>query len=243
MMKPELNRQLIDQLVCGDLQGTEYRRAILALEADPQKWRDCALAFLQEQAITQELKQLASGGQHWSQASSANLATTQPLSPEPNSSGPNWSQPKWSEQGAPLADKRSWIYKAGSLAAIMMLSFTIGWLSSNSGASTTANSQPPENGLVSQNQGTAPDLQLDNMSVQKMLPDTRMVSNNGLGNGNSPWSLLPIDQQIPANLARLEKEGQIKIQSNMALMPLDHDGVMMFVPVQQIRVVPTTFTY
>lgn len=58
--KPDFGlRDRIDQLVCGSLRGAAYREALQWLDANPHYWRDCALAFLQEQAIEQELQAMA----------------------------------------------------------------------------------------------------------------------------------------------------------------------------------------
>lgn len=48
-------QQLLDQLVDGQLAGEGYRDLLRALEADPDGWKRCALAFLEEQALRQEL--------------------------------------------------------------------------------------------------------------------------------------------------------------------------------------------
>jgi hypothetical protein len=47
---------LLDRLVDGDLEGDEYRRLLLDLEKRPGGWRQCAIAFLQAQALRRELQ-------------------------------------------------------------------------------------------------------------------------------------------------------------------------------------------
>lgn len=49
----------IDALVLGELSGEDYRQTLAWLEAHPEYWRDCALAFLEEQALAQELSAIA----------------------------------------------------------------------------------------------------------------------------------------------------------------------------------------
>ena len=65
--RPKIDELLIDELVSGQLTGERYRAAFLAFEAEPAKWRDCALAFLEEQALRSELRELARGTINWSE--------------------------------------------------------------------------------------------------------------------------------------------------------------------------------
>jgi hypothetical protein len=65
---------LLDRLVDGDLQGDEYRRLLLDLEKQPDGWRQCALAFLQAQALRREFQ-----SQRQPHVVQRPLAATQPL--------------------------------------------------------------------------------------------------------------------------------------------------------------------
>ncbi len=56
----KVDAELIDELVTGQLSGQRYRDALKAIDAQPEKWRDCALAFLEDQALRQELMLLSS---------------------------------------------------------------------------------------------------------------------------------------------------------------------------------------
>jgi hypothetical protein len=46
---------LIERLVDGELSGESYRRLLASLDDEPAGWRRCALAFLEAQALGQEL--------------------------------------------------------------------------------------------------------------------------------------------------------------------------------------------
>src|SRR5947207_1183726 len=48
-----------DQLVDGELSGAERRRFLESLDAQPEGWRCCALAFLEAQSWREELGQVA----------------------------------------------------------------------------------------------------------------------------------------------------------------------------------------
>ncbi|MDA7951126.1 MAG: hypothetical protein MPJ24_06520 [Pirellulaceae bacterium] len=49
-----LDDQRLQRLVDGELRGEDFRKAVQLLEAEPQGWRRCALAFLEEQAWRNE---------------------------------------------------------------------------------------------------------------------------------------------------------------------------------------------
>jgi hypothetical protein len=49
----------LDRLVDGQLQPAEYRELLRQIDKDPDGWRQCALAFLQHQALEREFQELA----------------------------------------------------------------------------------------------------------------------------------------------------------------------------------------
>src|SRR4051812_17074918 len=55
----EMNQQ-IDKLVDGELNDGEMRELLLALEAQPEGWRRCALAFVEAQTLRRDLAGIAS---------------------------------------------------------------------------------------------------------------------------------------------------------------------------------------
>lgn len=228
-MKPPVSEELIDQLVTGSLRGPEYRKAVLLLEANPQRWRDCALAFLQEQAIAEELNQLAKSNVSWHRDSdcvaSASVVATehQPATRHVN------------------RHRFSWLYKFGSLAAMLLMSFSVGWMGSTvRDRSAQAESESMDLASTSRRSAGSPNLQLKNMTVDHVLPNRENDNNNYSFVGNN-W--IPIDEQIPPDLAKLEREGRIKIEKKTAVMPVDYGDMTVLVPVQQLRVVPVTFSY
>jgi hypothetical protein len=233
-MNPQVNEELIDNLVCGTLQGPEYRKAILALEADPKKWRECALAFLQEQALSQELVNLSQSNIDWQQGPSTPTALSVVSNQQTATQSLN--QPKRDELG--------WLYKLGTLAALLLLSFSVGWIGSSiRDRSALANPTDMPDGSELARKGTTPELTLDQIQVDQVLPSDQFGSNNYSLVGNSNVSLLPIDEKIPPSLAKLEREGRIRIEKATAIMPVECESGTMLVPVQQFRVVPVMFSY
>jgi hypothetical protein len=228
-MNPQVDEELIDNLVCGTLNGPEYRKAILALEADPKKWRECALAFLQEQALSQELVNLSQSNIDWQQGRSNPTA----LSVISN----NQTAAKTLNQHG--RDELGWLYKLGTLAALLLLSFSVGWIGSSirdRSALANQTDMPGESALAGV--GTTPELTVDQIQVDQVLPSNQFGSNNYSFVGNSNLSLLPIDEEIPPSLAKLEREGRIRIEKTTSIMPVECESGTMFFPVQQLRVVP-----
>lgn len=232
-MNPGVDEELIDNLVCGTLSGVEFRKAIVALEANPQKWRDCALAFLQEQALSEDLTQISHSDVDWQQARQNQPWPTTSLK----------SAMVMSSSNARRGDSIAWFYKFGTLAALVLLGFSMGWISSSVSKPSELFNQSAEPSRSELAIEAAPKFKVDQMSVEQVLPSSKLGSNKFSLVGNSSMSLLPIDEEIPANLAKLESEGRIRIEKNTAIMPVEFDGGTMLVPIQQIRIVPVTFSY
>lgn len=56
LAKKAINWFELDRLVDGQLSPQEYRELLRQVEKDPDGWRQCALAFLQHQAMEKELR-------------------------------------------------------------------------------------------------------------------------------------------------------------------------------------------
>lgn len=240
MMNPRVDEELIDNLVCGTLTGPEYRRAILALEAQPQKWRDCALAFLQEQAISQDMVKLSQSDVDWKQVG---------VSPT-GSIVASEAKIVYPAGASQQRDELSWLYKLGSLAALLLLSFSVGWIGSSfrDNASLVESEVPLDRSSTVADSASHPNLKVDQVLIDQVLPENNLPinkfgSNNYSFVGNKNTALLPIDEKIPENLARLEREGRIRIETTTAIMPVECESGTVLIPVQQLRIVPVLFSY
>lgn len=61
-MNDKLSRsQLLERLVDGELPPDEYRALLTSLDEEPAGWRECALAFLEAQAMGRELVAVRAG--------------------------------------------------------------------------------------------------------------------------------------------------------------------------------------
>lgn len=240
---------LIDRLVCGELRGDAYRQALLALEANPAKWRDCALAFLQEQAIEQEMKHLASSNIDWQSPQSGAIRGSKPVALA--SSSPDRSSALLRNNRVRLAARLA------SLAALIVLSFGMGWMLSPKNLhlaegdrsdliASHANSALQEVSGQSHEANEQHQGQFASDLAKTAPPsgDDEFFRNNVSLIGNLSSQLLPIDQSIPADLRELERQGRIRIESLSALMPIRHDdGTSVLVPVQQLQIVPVVHMY
>jgi len=54
---PQVDAEVLDRLVDGELKSSEYRRVLTALDASPDGWKQCALHFLEAQALRQEFQE------------------------------------------------------------------------------------------------------------------------------------------------------------------------------------------
>ncbi len=236
----EITPRLIDQLVCGSLQGEAYRQAIRALDANPAKWRDCALAFLQEQAIEQELKQLALTDVDWRSVDQPERTSlSNPVLMQAGLTNSVASQPRYLSGFA---------IRLGSLAAMLLLGCGIGWMLSarnepaplSHDSLIAANQPAPENtsALVAENPAESTRFTSSSTGGEEFF------RNNNPLVGNLSSQMVPIDQEIPAALRELERRGRVRIESTSALMPIRHDnGTSVLVPVQQFQIVPVVHVY
>ena len=65
MNEDEIQNELLDRLVDGELPDGDYRTLIHRLDDAPDGWRRCALSFLEQQALQRDLKQMLKEGQRF----------------------------------------------------------------------------------------------------------------------------------------------------------------------------------
>jgi len=94
--------RLLDRLVDGSLPEAERRQLLLRLEAEPDGWRRCALAFLEAQTWREAFAPLAGAA---SVPVTGVVSTTR----------------------APVPKPRHPIVRGAALAACVLIAFTLGW--------------------------------------------------------------------------------------------------------------------
>jgi hypothetical protein len=248
----KIDEGLLDDLVSGNLRGEQYRSLLLALEAHPQGWRQCALAFLEEQALTQELKSLMKGNVDW--------ATDKPAEDpaEPNhaellssallaqAAGPQ-SDPLFRggsvRLGRPTVTPKLIAQRVGVLAALLLLSFTVGWMGAGirdqvsttelSGSSGTTNASLLGGSLKLPSQPTPSDAPANDNPIGSF-PNSTIFGNQ----------YQPMDGQLASQLRELQAAGHINIETFESIVPVKlEDGSSVIVPVQQYRITPVSYSY
>jgi len=179
-MSPKHPSDTIDQLVCGTLRGSAYREALLWLDADAKRWRACALAFLQEQAIEQDLRQVAAESLDWhsdrmppiGDLGTEDLGTIGDLGTDDLGTIGDFAPSSASRSNSGHPKKAM---KLAGLAAMLLLSFGVGWMGSLPGSRGIQNSQNSSNqtdGLLAE-------------AIEKQEP--RPSGSDRRTNGSSGW--------------------------------------------------------
>ena len=210
---PKIDEFVIEELVSGQLTGERYRVALRGLDTEPAKWRDCALAFLEDQALRSELRALAQGTINWSEDPSVESIASDEAKPLPSSDGRVLLV-------SPSSHRLTGSLKSMlSTAALLLVSFTVGWLGAE---------------VVAERQRTAP---IDSGTDSVVQVPTR--SSPTISPKMEPSFVVDrpgsFDRGIPRSIRELEHEGRISVRSYEMLIPTTlEDGSSAFVPVQQL---------
>lgn len=234
----KIDADVLDELVCGGLSRERYREILTSLEATPSKWRDCALAFLQEQAIAEEISSLAKRDISWDDTGALASVLTEKKAGEDREvvdgrkAGDQVQRMSMTERNH---SQLVWMQKITSLAALLLVSFTVGWMGSGlwqqdaveQVADQGTNNSDSTNSIVGNG--------FEQNTPQLSWPDTLPVASN---------TFLPIDREVPAALRELERRGRIRIESIEGFVPMEfEDGSSVLVPTQQFKVVPVIHSY
>lgn len=250
-----IDEQLLDELVSGSLSKEQYRQVLLALEANPAKWRDCALAFLQEQALEEDLAGLAKYDSVLSDQLSALNASEVDTKLATCAASPTVAIGQGEATSGGLAGSqshvhgRSWRWLAA--AAMLLLGFTCGWwgagVASDDGRRAAVDTRG-DNSLagpvvdVEQSSLRSPLASAGAMDSQSSTSDEQTAQAEAVHLISS--QLLPAKSGVPAELRELERLGRIQLETFDSVMPVDlQNGESVWVPVQQYRIVPTAFSY
>ena len=158
-----LNPQF-DRLVDGELTPAEYRELLSSLDDEPDGWRRCAMAFLEAQALGQDLSALRRPAIAPARAEATAASTNDPAPPvqlPPDQTG-QWSQRTW--QGLYFA----------TLAASLALAFYVGSWTSDWGGPMIADHAP------------APSVEADSASEAAPVGSPRRVEPGSLARSAAP---------------------------------------------------------
>ncbi len=236
-----LDEQTLEDLVAGQLTGERYRAALRALDADPKLWRECALAFLEDQALRTELRELAKGTIEWRCDEEKNDASVNVNGVHLGSSAeivPTTAAGKKTE-----AASLRWSSHLLSTAALLMVSFTVGWLGSELLAEREQLLAPKNNAVVTTSNpvGNAIGNATSRTPLQADLPQADITPQFVL---DRPGQFMPLDHEIPQPFLELERQGKVQLESKDGLVPHRMaDGTTVFFPVQEVRVIPVTLSF
>lgn len=231
-----LDEQTIEELVSGELKGERYRAVLKALDADPKRWRDCALAFLEDQALRAELKQLSKGTIQWNRNDDI-TESSPPATPQsrlatdssPQSTGSAGAH-SGSNQPKPITH---WSSHVLSTAALLIVSFTVGWLGSELLAERQQGVAPVNNSVVTTSE----------KSNQAPRPGNALVNADQMF-VQQPGQFMPLDYEIPQSFRELERQGKVLLESQDGLVRQRlSDGSTVLIPVQEVRVIPATLSF
>jgi hypothetical protein len=213
--RPKIDELLIDELVSGQLSGEPYRAALRALDATPAKWRDCALAFLEEQALRTELRALALGTINWCEDSSVESIASVEASPQPSPANMIMMLSPSSHRLAGSLKMTGGMKSVLSTAALLLVSFTVGWLGSE---------------VLAERRAAVP---ID--SRTSSVADDPSRKPPAMSSQSEPQFFVDRPGSFDRAIRELEHDGRISVRSYEMLVPttLD-DGSSAFVPVRQL---------
>ena len=209
---PLIDSQQLDRLVDGELSGDDRCRLIETLEQQPDKWRDCACAFLESQEFGSAFTDLVSG------AALPRTVTAAIYAPQVR-------VPASYAAHSPRSARRWWVV----LAACLLLGFAVGRFMESSGS--TPLEQAPL--LISEENDVSNGRILLTDSTNGLADDRSPLNRDqlfaGYGNGNGNSSAVPAE--IETILDRLGHN----VERRYVFVPvLSMDGRQRVIPVEQV---------
>lgn len=207
----------LSRLVDGELAPTEYRALLQTLDADPQRWRECALAFLEAQAMSGELSALR--GEY--------LAP--PAQPAP----------------AAASKASSWWGTLLAMGASFALALPLGgWLLGHSDSPHGSPPQIVKHADPLPQVAPAPPAPATNAPLGKvrLVTDDGQVEVPYYNAANgAPYLLNQQPTLSDAMLQSLERQGHLIKQAQAGVMPVQlEDGAQVYLPVESYLITPAS---
>lgn len=230
---------LLDRLVDGELDRDEYAAVVRRLDADPQGWKRCALAFLEAQAWRRELSALA-----------AEPATGPPLPAGHSGAAASQHRGLWL-----LAIAASWllVFAIGRFSAPVAergqpaaapRPVAVGQPEQSEGMDGGAESAPSD--LLAQTKQPWGNLQLQLANTvgwegaEGWQGDQVEVPVYNLPGGSDQWMLSEHSEIPPAMVDAIQQMGnRVRRRQDVVPIPLD-DGNQVLLPVEHVEIVPVS---
>lgn len=221
---------MIESLVSGDMNSEQYRETLLLLESHPERWRDCALAFLVEQALHRDLQALASGDVDWddSQVSQADRPAVASVTAPAGANSVNLSSLERQHQ------KLQWMHRLTTVAALLLVSFTVGWFGAGlrgQAARQPARSDMGTGSVASHEPATMPPVPSPPSVDSQPMVDGQQLQYVG-------QQIIPSDGAPPPLLRKLQEERKIELESTTAFVPVYQGDSVILVPIHEYKVRP-----
>jgi len=244
----KLNRDDLDRLVDGLLDGEEYQKVIQQIDSTPGAWKQCALVFLESQALSKDFSSLFSSPQksephqtesiHPPQINSDSIfksvqaVSSKSISTIATSAGGSDSSksnliPKFQKKTNWFERTGGWMFVA--TAASVLIAFGLGVYSN--GLLERSESSPDVGGLVSSGES-----QLNSVTLPLLLRDQQSGKEHEfdvpVSSGENVVS--SVTGRLPVEMDEVLKSGEYEVTRN--LVPIRHtNGKVYSVPIDQYR--------
>ncbi len=225
MSLDQIKQSDIDLLVDGSLHGDQYRKMIQRLDATPGAWKQCALTFLEQQALAQELGAMLDPANEFVADAPAHLNPTAETAAH-QSATKNSEQPTATRNIMTDGHQASlWKHLSIAVACSFLLAFGLGLAANHLWQSKQViTDNGNENTLVSN--PTMP-LVVES-SGQKNTFEIPIV-NAGVGSAD-------LSQELPQTVDRLIQQAKTPYQVQRKMVPLtDKKGNVFYVPVDRVQ--------
>jgi hypothetical protein len=236
----DLRQADFDLLVDGSLHGDRYRKLIQQIDATPGAWKQCALTFLEQQALQQEFSDLLQidrkfAGDMEKRAAECESQTAAGSSSRlsENAADQSVSAVAIDHGGTDGVFKRYGMFL--TVAASFLLAFGLGIIANNmirtekspianvgeTGVPTTKVTAPNSVPLmIRDDQGTTKNFNVPIMSVSKNRRD---------------WEQ-SLTEELPKDIDNLIKQSDLPYELRRNMVPLtDQNGVVYYIPVDKLN--------
>ncbi len=259
----------LQRLVDGSLPAGQLRQFMQACEANPELWRACSLAFIEEACLRDEFQLMAGCTATRKPASVLSIQAAMQSIDEKSAAL------KWRAIEAPATKTKSFaMLRFLALAASLVLAFLGGWQSSKrwstdismlrDSGSVAVGGQAPV--LADANSDDSPALPLQDRLVDPnstdeskyvsqtsdaaevwsaLLSDKQALTEYAIEQAmQQPDQFMYFDKSLPPKLMDWVNRGLVQVESTEGVVPVSLDnGVTAVIPVQQIELRPTHVAY
>ena len=222
-------QQQIARLVDGELTESEQHQLLLWLEAHPDQWRTCALAFVEDQVLRNALEP----GSRLGMGDARVIASSEIGSAETTSElRDTYLEDRWGPASPGDRGELKW-FKFFSVAATVLAAFAIGWLFEMSRHPNTLPNPTPASSVPSvplaQDRSTEPQIVSHSEPYYQPTPRNWYVTSNDLWENESA---------LPPELQSLIEQAGAQVRRKRGLLPAELNGRRVTLPYEDIQLVP-----